>query len=246
LGDTWSNYFTSISLNDLIIELDEQYTVSVAGATVVGGRDVQRDPVTANRSVTDTIVNDDSGTINIVPSWVVNGGETTADALEGEWGAKYFRLILKHDEFPSAAAAGIDVPVTVKWKAVDGNAEIGGSGPGANDYAGGTITYDANGATGSEGEVTGSTYDFGALPIAILDDSVAEQHEMFQIDLVQLVWPPTVDPRAVSLGNSSVSPLIRGDDYATLSITGGGTTTEGNSGFIDTTFSVSLVGRYRS
>ncbi len=241
VGDTVSNLFQVNITNDLIIELNEDYTVTLG--SVSGGRDVRLDPDSAKLSVTDTIVNDDSGTINIVPSWVATKAETTADALEGEWGAKYFRLILRHDEFPSDSRVAIDIPVDVKWRAVNGSAKIGGSGPGSNDYAGGTVVYSSGQtAMGSEGTVTGGAYAFGSLPIAILDDSVAEPDESFGIELVQIVWPENIEARAVSLGSSSTNVMIRGDDYATLSITGGGLTTEGDSGFTDTAFSVSLVG----
>lgn len=242
IGDTSSNWFLVDIVGDLIIELDEQYTATLSSVSPAG-RDVTLDSNPANLSVIDTIKNDDSGTINIVPSWVATEAETTADALEGEWGAKYFRLILRHDEFPSDSRVAIDIPVSVKWRAINGSAKIGGSGPGSNDYAGGTITYDLGGGTmGSEGAVTGQAYAFGALPISIPDDGVAEPDESFSIELLSIEYPPMVEHRDVGVGGS-IAATIRGDDYASIRITGGGMTTERDLGALtDTTFAVALVG----
>ncbi|MDA1051519.1 MAG: dockerin type I domain-containing protein [Planctomycetota bacterium] len=241
VGSSFSNHFHVDIVGDRIIELDEDYTVSIAGVSVGGGRDVQLDPNPANVSIKDTIGNDDRGTINLVAAWSLTRTETAPDALEDQWTVTsplsglpqtiQFEVRLKHDDGDYANVA-IDVPVTVNWQTVNGSAIIGGTGPGSTDY------------TGGSGAIISSTRLFGVLPVAVVADAVAEPDQWFKVELVgTLDWGPMVTARPVTLGNTSLTAWIRGDDYATINIGGGVAVTEKGAGMLqDLGFVVSLTG----
>jgi hypothetical protein len=243
----FSNDFEVNIVADYIIELDEQFTVWIS-AVDANGRNVTRAPVTADppgsepeSSVVDTIKNDDAGTINLVAKWSATDAITTPDALEDQWtvispisglpSTIQFEVRLTHND-GDHVAVGIDVPATVNWQTVDGTAIIGGTGPGSADY------------TGGAGAISGSTRVFGTLPVGVVADTVAEPDQSFEVELIgAITYPPGVDDRAVSLGTTSLTAWIRGDDYATLKFGGGPTViVEGNFGFKEEDVNVALVG----
>ncbi|MBN8684656.1 MAG: hypothetical protein J0L99_18540, partial [Chitinophagales bacterium] len=107
----------------------------------------------------------------------------------------------------------VDVNVTVQFSTSDGTATTGN-----NDYtgiAGQTVTFNA-------GTTTAQT-----VPVSIVNDNIVETNEVYNTAIGTL----NNSGRNVTLGITTATGTITNDDNSILTLAGGATVSEGNSGF---------------
>ncbi|MCC7505904.1 MAG: T9SS type A sorting domain-containing protein, partial [Saprospiraceae bacterium] len=116
----------------------------------------------------------------------------------------------------------VDVNVTVLFNTSDGTATTAD-----NDYTGianQTVTFAAGTTTAQ------------SVPVAIINDNKVEANEVYNVAIGTL----NASGRNVTLGTSAGTGTITNDDAATVTLAGGTTQNEGNSGTISYTFTATL------
>ncbi|MDA1052531.1 MAG: hypothetical protein O3C40_18905 [Planctomycetota bacterium] len=204
-------YFNISVPADWKIELDEKFQIQIDSITT------DRDVVPDGIPFTDTIENDDIGTIRLATVNKATLQEVAPTELENDWGALEFRAILVHNEFPGHIVS-VDTDIDISVTTTDVTASLG------QDYTN----------SGSKKLVAGQMSV--ALPVTVTADAIVELTETFDLE----IGVAEAHGRNVS-GGGSLTATIEADDYAKVSITPSASTVEGNAGtWTDLSFTISL------
>ncbi|MDA1051700.1 MAG: hypothetical protein O3C40_14620 [Planctomycetota bacterium] len=199
---------------DWKIELNETFQIKIDSVAASG-----RSVVPTATPFTDTIENDDIGTMRLATVISATLQEVSPTSLEDDWGALEFRAILVHQEFPGHIVS-VDTDIDLSVTTTNGTAQIN------LDYTetgGGAATLEA-------GDM------FVVLPVAVTPDTLVELTETFGLSF----GVADSYDRAVS-GGGSLTATIEADDYAKVSITPSASTVEGAAGTMtDLSFTISV------
>ena len=205
------------AIDDLLIEGDEDYSVSISNPASTTGGDVATGGTT---SVTTTITDNDTATFSI-----------TGDAIVGESGTARYNVALS-GTLQTGETASIDIDLTdVDTTSADYAAFVAAVNTavaGRTDLAfdGTTLTY-----TGDGNPMADLVID-----LAAVDDLLVEGDEDYTVSISNSA--STTGSAVATGGTTSVTTTITDNDVATWSITGDATVGEG----ADAKYIVSLAG----
>ena len=198
---------------DWKIELDETFQIKIDSVTAS-----ERNVIPTTTPFTDTIVNDDIGSIRLATVIAATGQEVSPSYPEDDWGALEFRAILVHQEFPSHSVS-VDTAIDLSVTTTDATASVN------LDYTnGGTIPLPVGAG-------------YVVLPVTVTADTIVEVNETFGLE----IGIANAYQRDIS-ASGSLTATIEGDDYAKVSISPSSLEIfEGAAGtFKDLTFTISL------